>query len=387
MSEQENTAEVAEDKPEATDSQDDAADVAGKATVKKGGLTIVTLIVLSLVWYLLADRFTPYTDQARIEGYVVGVAPQVAGIVTEVWVANNESVEAGDRLFRVDPSQFQIAVDTARSNLESAIRQVGAGDAAVEAARANLSAAIAHEVKARKDADRLERLHAADPGTISMRRLEGAQASLDQARAKVTAARADIERAIEQKGGDDDEDNAILKAAQSALDKAELDLANTVVRASARGLITDLRADVGQFAGTGSPVVTLISLHDVWISADFTENNLGHLQVGTEVEILLDALPGRVFDGEISSIGLGVSAGDETQAGSLPSVDNDRDWLRQAQRFPVIVRFDVAQDDALYRHLRVGGQASVIGYAEGHGFLKLLGRLYIRIMSLFSYAY
>lgn len=387
MSEQENTVEVADDKPEATNSQDDAADVAGKATVKKGGLTIVALIVLSLVWYLLADRFTPYTDQARIEGYVVGVAPQVAGIVTEVWVANNESVEAGDRLFRIDPSQFQIAVDTARSNLESAIRQVGAGDAAVEAARANLSAAIAHEVKARKDADRLERLHAADPGTISMRRLEGAQASLDQARAKVTAARADIERAIEQKGGDDDEDNAILKAAQSALDKAELDLANTVVRASARGLITDLRADVGQFAGTGSPVVTLISLHDVWISADFTENNLGHLQVGTEVEILLDALPGRVFDGEISSIGLGVSAGDETQAGSLPSVDNDRDWLRQAQRFPVIVRFDVAQDDALYRHLRVGGQASVIGYAEGHGFLKLLGRLYIRIMSLFSYAY
>lgn len=387
MSEQENTAEVADDKPEATDSQDYAADVAGKATVKKGGLTIVALIVLSLVWYLLADRFTPYTDQARIEGYVVGVAPQVAGIVTEVWVANNESVEAGDRLFRIDPSQFQIAVDTARSNLESAIRQVGAGDAAVEAARANLSAAIAHEVKARKDADRLERLHAADPGTISIRRLEGAQASLDQARAKVTAARADIERAIEQKGGDDDEDNAILKAAQSALDKAELDLANTVVRASARGLITDLRADVGQFAGTGSPVVTLISLHDVWISADFTENNLGHLQVGTEVEILLDALPGRVFDGEISSIGLGVSAGDETQAGSLPSVDNDRDWLRQAQRFPVIVRFDVAQDDALYRHLRVGGQASVIGYAEGHGFLKLLGRLYIRIMSLFSYAY
>ena len=362
-------------------------DAGAKKAVKKGGFAIFALIVLSLAWYLASDRFTPYTDQARIEGYVVGVAPQVAGIVTEVWVGNNEAVEEGQRLFQVDPSQYQIALDTQKSNLENAIRQVGAGSATVESARAGLLAAEAGADKAQKEAARLENLYREDPGTISMRRLEGARASLDQARARVISAEADIQRAIEQKGGDDDADNAILKAAQSAVDKAELDLANTVVKASTRGLITDLRADVGQFAGTGSPVLTLISINDVWIRADFTENNLGHLRPGNDVEILIDSLPGNVFKGTVRSVGFGVSSGSVQPAGTLPTVDNNRDWLRQSQRFPVIIEFDVAQSEELARQLRIGGQASVIAYSDGHGFLKLLGKIYIRMMRMFSYAY
>jgi len=370
------------DKPEQPAPAEEAT-----ASVSKGGILISALIVFSLAWYLASDRFTPYTDQARIQGYVVGVAPQVAGIVTELWVSNNEAVEEGQRLFRIDPSQYQIALDTQKSNLENAIRQVDAGSAAVESARASLRAAQASATKAEQEASRLESLYNEDPGTISMRRLEGARASLDQARARVTSAEADIQRAIEQKGGDDDEDNSILKAAQSAVDKAELDLANTVVTASTRGLITDLRADVGQFAGTGSPVVTLISMHDVWIRAEFTENNLGHLRRGNNVEILIDSLPGNVFKGTLRSVGYGVNSGDTQPAGTLPTVDNNRDWLRQSQRFPVIVEFDIAQSEELAKQLRIGGQASVIAYSDGHGFLKLLGKIYIRVMSVLSYAY
>ena len=370
-----------------TDKKQAPENAAAKSSVNKGAIAIAALILLSLCWYLLSDRFTPYTDQARIQGYVVGVAPQVAGEVAEVWVRNNEAVEQGQRLFRIDPSQYQIALDTAKSNLENAFRQVGAGNAAVESARANLRAAQANSVKAEQDSSRLEKLYREDSGTISMRRLEGSRASLDQARARVTAAQADIQRAIEQKGGDDDEDNAILKAAQSAVDKAELDLAHTVVTASTRGLITDLRADVGQFAGTGSPVVTLISLHDVWLSAEFTENNLGHLHAGNDVEILFDSLPGNVFKGTVRSVGFGVSSGRTQPAGTLPTVDNNRDWLRQSQRFPVIIEFDVTQSDELSRQLRIGGQASVVAYSDGHGILKLLGKIYIRVKSVLSYAY
>ena len=72
-------------------------------TVKKGALGVVLAIVLSLTWYLLADRYTPYTSQARIEGYVVGVAPQVAGMVTKVLVTNNQEVHEGQPLFEIDP--------------------------------------------------------------------------------------------------------------------------------------------------------------------------------------------------------------------------------------------------------------------------------------------
>lgn len=356
------------------------------ASVKKGTLGIVAVILLSLTWYLLADRFTPYTRQARVQGFVVGVAPRVAGVIMQVWVSNNQEVRADQRLFEIDPSQYEIALKRAQSDLDNAERQVSAGGAAVEAARANLRAAQANRLKAEKDAARLKRLHEKDPGTISVRRLEIAQASLAQARAGVDAAEAEIQRAIEQMGGDS-EDNTLLETARSAVEKAALDLENTVVKASSRGVITDLRADVGQFAGTGSPVMTLIAIHDVWIDAEFTENNLGHLRAGSPVDIVFDALPGEVISGEVRTIGLGVSTGQAPPPGTLPTIENNRDWLRQSQRFPVMISFDVDQQEQLRKQLRVGGQVSVIAYSEGHSVLRLLGKLYIRLMSWLSYAY
>jgi multidrug resistance efflux pump len=201
-----------------------------------------------------------------------------------------------------------------------------------------LRAAQANEVKARQDSDRLERLYSEDQGTISQRRLEIARASLEQAVSQVAAARAEVQRAREQEGGSEEE-NAKLRSAATALQKAELDLANTTVRARSSGLITDLRTDAGQFAAAGSPVMTLITIHDMWISAEMTENNLGHVEGDTPVVIALDALPGQVFEGRVRSVGYGVSVGPSTPAGSLPSVQNSRDWLRPAQRFPVIVEF------------------------------------------------
>ena len=358
-----------------------------KHVVKKGGIGVALAIVFSLTWYLLADRFTPYTSQARIEGYVVGVAPEVAGTVTRVWARNNQEVEKDQPLFEIDRSQYQIALNRAQSDLENAGRQVGAGSEAVNAARANLLAARANERKARQDADRLERLHKEDPGTISVRRVEVSQATLEQARAQVTAAQADIQRAIEQMGGDDAADNSILKTALTAVAKAELDLANSLVKAPSRGVVTDLTADVGRYAGTGSPVLTLIVIQDVWINAEFTENNLGHVEVGTPVEILFDVLPGRVFKGEVRSVGLGTSPGGDQPAGTLPTIQNNRDWLRQSQRFPVIIGFDTQQDAALQRNLRIGGQATVMAYSEGTSVLKLLGKAYLRFASVLTYAY
>jgi multidrug resistance efflux pump len=366
--------------------KDVGSDKSGRS-VNRGILGVTLAIVLSLVWYLLADRHTPFTSQARIEGFVAGVAPQVAGTVTRMMVINNQEVEQGQPLFEVDPSQYRIALDKAQSDLESAGRQVGAGTAGVAAARANLIAARANEDKTHKESMRLDRLYKEDPGTISVRRLEVAKASWDQAKAQVTAAEADIQRAIQQMGGDDATNNSILKTAMTAVAKAELDLANTTVRATSRGVITDLTTDVGRYAGTGSAVLTLIGIHDVWINAEFTENNLGHVKVGTPVDILFDVLPGQIFHGEVRSLGLGVSGSRNPSAGTLPTIQNDRDWLRQAQRFPVIIGFDVGQDPALRDQLRIGGQASVIAYGEGTGVLRLLGKVYIRIASWLSYAY
>lgn len=362
------------------------AEATAASGIKRTSWIILAVIVASLSWYLLSDRYAPYTNQARVQGYVVGIAPEVAGTVKQVWVSNNQEVEAGDRLFAIDDSQYQIALSRAESDLQNAQSQVDAGNAVVASARANLSAAQANALRASQDFKRLKRLRETDAGTISLRRLESSKASLDQARAKVTAAESDIQRAIEQKGGDDDASNAILLSARAALEKARLDIANTVVKASSRGLVTDLRADVGQYAGTGKPVMTLIAIHDLWINAAFTENNLGHMHPGSPVEIVFDAVPGRVFAGEIRNVGLGISAGQAPAPGTLPSVNNSRDWLRQAQRFPVEIGF-AATDAELREQLRIGGQAAVIVYSDEATVLRLLGRIYIRLMSWFSYIY
>ncbi|WOJ93334.1 HlyD family secretion protein [Congregibacter variabilis] len=362
------------------------ANVEATPAINRTTWVLLAVIVSSLAWYLLSDRYAPYTSQARVQGYVIGVAPEVAGTVTKVLVSNNQEVEEGDALFEIDPSQYQIALSRAESDLVNARSQVEAGNATVASARANLTAAKANELRASQDYARLKRLRETDPGTLSLRRLESSKASLDQARAKVVAAESDIQRAIEQKGGDDEGSNAILLSAQSAVEKARLDLANTVVKASSRGLITDLRADVGQYAGTGKPVMTLIAIHDLWIDAAFTENNLGHMHPGSKAEIVFDALPGAVFPGKVRNVGLGVSAGQAPAPGTLPTVSNSRDWLRQAQRFPVEVGFEMT-DNTMLSQLRIGGQASVIVYSDGSTVLRLLGQAYIRLMSWFSYAY
>ena len=355
---------------------------------KKGIKWVLLLILLSLTWYLLADRFTPYTQQARVGAFVIPVASEVAGRVTRVNVRNNQDVKAGEVLFEVDPQPYQIAIDRARADLESTRRQIGASTAGIASAQANLRAAQANELKARQDNQRLEGLYREDPGTISVRLLEVSRANREQAVSQVAAARAEVQRAREQEGGSE-EDNALLRSAATALSKAELDLSNTQIRARSAGLITDLRTDAGQFAAAGSPVMTLIAIHDVWISADMTENNLGLVKLDTPVSIVLDALPGEVFEGRVRSVGYGVSVGQTPAPGTLPSVQNSRDWLRPAQRFPVIIEFSPDSLNTLRdsRGIRAGGQAEVMAFPSEGNPLNPLGRVFVGFMSWLSYAY
>jgi len=158
------------------------------------------------------------------------------------------------------------------------------------------------------------------------------------------------------------------------------------VVAPAQGVVTDLRVDVGNFAQAGAPVMTLVATHDLWISADMTENNLGHIDPGDEAAIVLDVMPGEVIKGRIRSVGGGVGTGQSSPPGTLPTVQNNRDWLRQAQRIPVIVEFDRSETPRLAK-ARVGGQADVLVYTGRHPVLNALGTLYIHVMSWVSYLY
>ena len=112
--------------------------------------------------------------------------------------------------------------------------------------------------------------------------------------------------------------------------------------------------------------MTLITIRDLWISADMTENNLGNIKPGDAVAIVLDVLPGEVLKGRVRSVGTGVASGQPAQPGTLPTIENSRDWLRQAQRFPVAIEFDPSEREKL-RAVRVGGQAEVLVYTGDQG--------------------
>jgi len=356
----------------------------GKGTRIGAGI-IATLIAVSLLLYFAGDRLTPYSSQARIQAFVVPVAAEVSGKVQKVHIKNNDEVTPGQALFDIDPDQYEIALQRSRADYDSIGRSVNASVAAVDAARASLQAAAASRQMAEKDAGRQERLHDEDPGAISVRRLEIAQSTREEARAKEKRAEADLRKAQES-AGDSGDDNAQLRSARAAVEKAKLDLARTRVIAPAGGTVTDLRVDVGHFAQPGAPVMTLIAMHDLWISADMTENNLGNIDPGDEVAIVLDVMPGDVLKGRIRSVGGGVGSGQQSPPGTLPTVQNSKDWLRQAQRIPVAVELDPAELARL-KGLRIGGQAEVLVYTGDNLLMNALGAIYIRLMSWLSYLY
>lgn len=111
-----------------------------------------------------------------------------------------------------------------------------------------------------------------------------------------------------------------MRSACSTVEKAKLDLAGTRVLAPAHGTVTDLRVDLGHFAQPGAPILTLIAIHDLWISADMTENNLGNIDPGDEVAIVPDVMPGEVPKGKIRNVSGRINAGQSSPPGALPTV-------------------------------------------------------------------
>ena len=379
------TDETEKEQPEAADETEKAPPAPPADPVKRLTLILLGLAFAMAVLHLLSDRYTPYTSQARLNAIVVPVAAEVSGSVIDVEVSNNQRVGAGETLFRIDPANYQLALQTAEANLEAARQAVGVSVANVDAARAAVASAESQLQQSQQDFERMQRIREEDEGAISERRVEQAESARDTAQARLNQARAGLQSAIENLGRDDEQNSRMLQA-QAALDQARINLDNTIVVAPADGVVTDVRIDKGTFAGAGAPQMTFIGTGNVWVQADFTENNLGHIEPGDDVEVLFDVLPGQVFKGKVREIGFGVKV-DSAPLGSLPTIQNDRDWLRDAQRFAVLVDVSNLSDISERRRLKVGSQASVLVYAGDSAFLNLLGKLYIRVASMLTYAY
>jgi multidrug resistance efflux pump len=341
---------------------------------------VAIVCALLFLWYVTSDRWTPHTDQARVDGYVVPIAPEVSGRVTEVVVGNNQIVEAGDLLLKIDPFQYELAVTAAEADLEKAGQSIGMGTADIAAAQARLADAKAQLTHDRVEADR--RITLEGLGVASKTEADRARASLSRGEAQLKTAQADLEKARESLG-DAGRDNVEVQSAMAALERARDDLSNTSLYAPSKGGLADLSITVGQYASAGQPLMTFISASDVWVVAHLRENSLGNIKPGDAAEILLDVAPGRIFQGTVASIGYGVETSHD-QLGALPSVGSQSGWLRDPQRFPVIVRFG---DDSSRGLRRAGGQADVVIYTGRNFVLNPLAWLWIRFLGLLSFVY
>lgn len=384
MSDTVKTENQSDEKPDSEQKTTPKPEETGMDPVRKWTFILLALAVILLAWYLVSDRLTPYTSQARVHALVVPIAPEVSGTVMSVTVKNNQRVKAGQELFQIDPVRYRLAVQTAEADLQTARQSMGASSANVAATQASLVSAKANLVRSEKDAVRLQKIKDEDPGAISQRRIEQAVASLAAARGQLDAAKANVEKAVQDLGQTGEQNSRILQA-QSALAQAQVNLDRTIVRAPEDGLVTDARVTKGNYANASAPQMTFIALDNIWIQADFTENNLGNIQTGNKVQIVFDVLPGEVYSGNVRELGFGVAV-DSAPLGSLPTIDNDQGWLRASQRYPVLIDFSLPSHQVA-ADLRVGSQASVVVFTGKNSLINMLARFQIWLGSILTYAY
>lgn len=348
------------------------------------GLRRVTLIAVAIaavvfVYFVIADRTTPFAGDAQVRAFVLRVAPEVNGRVEAVGVTDNMIVEQGVELFQLDRTPFDIAVRESEARLQQAGQGVGASTAEVEAAQARLDEARAAAANVRVQSERV--LELVRRGVYPKAREDDAIAAIDEANAAVESAEAELRRA-EQELGPEGQDNPQIREAVAALDQARYDLSRTRVVAPALGVVTNLQLAGGQVVVAGQPAMTFISAEDVWLLASLRENSLGVLEPGQSAEVVLDSFPGQVFEAKVGSIGWGVASSDVDPATGLPETTNEAGWLTDPQRFPVNLLFD---KERAPKGARYGSRAAVIIYSGDNAIMNVIAWLRIRLIALLTY--
>ncbi len=341
---------------------------------------ILILSLLYFVWYIVSDRLTPHTSEARVRSFIIPIVPEVAGRISKIYIAGDKQVKQGQLLFEIEDNDYLLATEQAKGDLELAGQDVGANTSAVAAAKANVEKAKADLIAKEANANRIFAVEA--KGVVSKAQGDQARGVLAAAQQNLLNTQASYEQAQKQLG-QKGQANAKIQNALAALSQSQLNLARTKVTAPSDGVISYAKINVGHYAAVGSKVMTFIDSDYFWIEASYRENNLGNISTGDPVDIVLDSAPGDIFTGEVVSVGYGVSF-DKSVPGELPTPQKSTGWMRSAQRFTVIIKFDANVNKQL---LREGGQADVMTYTGDNFILNTLAKVSIWITSKFAYLY
>ena len=302
----------------------------------------LVVVCLALYFYLTGGRHQS-TNDAYVQAARVAISSNVSGRVVEMAVRDNQSVHRGDLLYRLDDAPFRIAVREAEAQLSSATLQV-------ESLKANFrqrssQATAAREAFAFQQSELARQRKLLSSGITSQAAVDRAGHALDDARGALATAQQETGAVRAQLGGDANiapAQHPSVQAAQAALDRAQLDLSYTRVLAPAEGVVTRVESlQVGNYVAAHTPVFALVSTGDVWIEANFKEDQLAHMRAGQEARVRIDSYPGRDFRGRVAS----VSPGTGSQFSLLPPENATGNWVKVVQRLPVRIELPEAQRD------------------------------------------
>ncbi len=290
--------------------------VKGKyAKLAVSALVITGLAVLGLQRWQYARQYVS-TDNAEVEGVIIPIRARLSGVVVQVPVHENTRVNKGDLLFQVREDEYLQRVEQAQANYLGALVATGQGGmpglidsqvrsaaARSQAAQATIGQLVANVEQARSDYQRSQRL--AEQGVVSTQDLEAARArfnalnhQLQAARDNSTAAR---EGALANKAALKVEEYRI-KAAESALALARIELQDTRQASPRAGVIVHKDVQPGQFVVAGQKLLSLVSTEHMWVVANFKETQIARIRVGQPARISVDAFPGQQFEGVVHSL-------------------------------------------------------------------------------------
>lgn len=274
------------------------------------------------------------TDDAQIGGDISPVSSRIDGTVTSVYVHNTQFVKAGAPLVDIDPRDFRLAVASAQASLAEAQAQAESADAQCAEAQARLAVDQANTDKAQGDAQRyttMFRLH-----VVSRENYEDKLRAATVARATLAADRAAAASARKMAAVR----KAQASAAEVALNRALLNQSYTRITAPVSGIVGNRTAQVGERVQPGQQLLSITSLDDLWVTANFKETAIGMIRPGQRASIYVDAL-GRDLPGYVE--GLGGASG--ALYSLLPPENASGNWIKVVQRLPIRVRFDKTVQD------------------------------------------
>jgi len=296
----------------------------------------VILAVGGVAYYLSTSQYVS-TDNAYVQQDKVSVSAEVGGRIVEVGVRENQRVEAGDLLFRVDSEPYALAVAEAKAVIATARARLEKLETAFITAGVEIEAAEQDVDYYEREYKRQLELERTRVGTQVV--LQAAEHDLSLARSKLSMAKAEAAeaKAALSTGGAVDGVNPDVLSAQVRLDQALLNLSRTEVRAPVSGVVTQAdRLQLGQVMMEGLSALSLVNNDVSWVEANFKETELEKMRIGQTVDITIDSYPDLSLTGHVESIG----AGTGSEFSILPAQNATANWVKVTQRVPVRIAID-----------------------------------------------